>query len=172
MSDRDLAAYLAIQSPRALLSLQLAAIAELRRRGVIRTKNAVGDYGELLAKLSLGLTLTNNSNAGHDAEGPDGHRYQVKARHVTRANPSLQLGSFKNLPNRKFDTAIGVLFNEDFSIFRAALIPYERVVAISTPHGEGYWRCYLRPQVLDLPDVRDVTNEFRHAAEQVEAAMG
>lgn len=59
---------LATLSVHELLSLQADAIDELKKRGVLRTKNnPVGDYAEWLVSHALNLTLAKNSSAGYDA---------------------------------------------------------------------------------------------------------
>ena len=74
-----------------LLALSRAILAELRRRGVIRTGNApAGDYAELLVRVATGGELAANSQKSWDVKTPDGERLQVKARVVT--NPK-RLGS-------------------------------------------------------------------------------
>jgi hypothetical protein len=67
-----------------LLSLSRAILAELRRRGVIRTGNApAGDYAALLVQRATRGELAPNSQKSWDVRAPDGERLQVKARVVT-----------------------------------------------------------------------------------------
>ncbi len=63
-----------------------------------------------------------------DAVGPDGTRYQIKGRRMTRHNKSRQLSAIRNLGGSHFDVIAGVLFNEDYSVLRAALVPRSVVV--------------------------------------------
>ena len=108
-----------------LLQAHANVIAELRRRGVLRTKsNPVGDYAEWLVSNSLGLTLEGNSAAGYDATDAKGVRYQIKARRVTPDNKSRQLSAIRNLESADFDVLIGVLFDADFSVTGAYQVPH------------------------------------------------
>ena len=113
-------------SVKELLSLYAHSLEELRRRGAVRsTNNPAADYAEFLVSKALGLSVAGKSNSGFDATGPDGSRYQIKARRITRHNSSRQLSFIRGLgeDKRPFDHLAGVLFNEDFSVLRACLVP-------------------------------------------------
>lgn len=59
-------------------------LAELRRRGVLRTNNPpAGDYAEWLIRKALGGALAPNSEKSHDVTLDDGQPVQVKARVVS-----------------------------------------------------------------------------------------
>ena len=83
-----------------LLNLYSQVLRELRERGVIRTKNLVGDIAEGLVASRLGLVLATSSNAGYEALDPNGMRYQVKSRLPTPENPSTELGAIRKLDKR------------------------------------------------------------------------
>jgi hypothetical protein len=159
---------LAAESAPALLALYAAIVEELHGRGVVRsTNNPVGDYAEYLTARAFGLSLVANSSSGYDAVSPDGVRYQVKSRRLTARNPSRQLSFFHGLqpPGDPFDVLVAVLFDEEFSVTRAALVP----VATVREHAVyvGYvnaWRLILRDPVWALPGVEDVTDRIREAA--------
>ncbi len=152
-----------------LLLLYATVLGELRERGVIRsTNNPVADYSEWLAARALDLRLSPPSVAGYDAVGPDGTRYQVKGRRLTPANRSRQLSAIRGFgaPDvEPFDYLIGILYNFDFTVQRAALIPVTAVRELSTwtAHVNG-WRFILRDTVWGRPDVIDVTEQVRGAA--------
>lgn len=118
-------------SVRELLRLSAAAHGELRSRAVIRTSNATGDYAEHLFASAFGWSLEANSNAGFDAVH-DGIRYQVKSRRVLTHNPSRQLGEFGSFEAQRFDVLAGVIFHDDYSVHRAALVPFDVVRRRST----------------------------------------
>jgi hypothetical protein len=157
---------LASATPAQLLAQYAGILAELRRRGIVRSANSpVGDYTEHLVATALGLDLAANSTAGYDAVGRDGARYQIKGRRLTRANPSRQLGALRDLHGRHFDFLAGVLFAEDFAVARACLIPPGVVEREATyiAHTNS-WRLMLRDALWAQPGVRDITDVVRDAA--------
>jgi hypothetical protein len=157
----DLASFL----PRELLTLQSAAMGELRRRNVVRTNNApIGDYAELLFAMAFGWSLSSNSASGYDAIDNNNKSYQIKCRRITAENPSRQLSALRRLDSRPFDYLAAVLFDVDFEITRAAIIPHEIVVsnATFTPHVNAH-RFILRDSVWDLAGVSDVTSMLKRS---------
>lgn len=151
-----------------LLALYADVLTELRARNVIRsTNNPVADYSEWLVAKAFGFTLASKSVAGYDMEAPDGTRYQVKGRRPTAENPSRQLSFIRGFrgPTEPFDYMVGILFNPNFTVMRAAQIPVADVheLAVHTPHVNG-WRFILRDSVWDRPGVIDVTEPLQRAA--------
>ena len=109
-----------------LLRTRGAVIAELRRRGVVRTNNSpVGDYTEWLVCQRMGLHAQGNSQKAFDAVDAECIRYQIKGR-VSGEN-SVQFSAIRNLDQHGFDVVIAVIFNEDYSVRRALKIPYDVV---------------------------------------------
>jgi hypothetical protein len=107
-----------------LLLAYVAVMAELRRRGIIRSSNnPVADYAEGLIARSLNLTLAGRSAAGYDAVDSQGLKYQIKGRRLTPENPSTQLSHIRRLESRPFDVLAAVIFDVNFSVDYAALIP-------------------------------------------------
>lgn len=143
-----------------LLQFHGAVIDELKRRGVVRSKNnPTGDYAEWLAATRLGLMLESNSAKGFDATDSQGLRYQIKGRRVTLDNPSTQLGVIRNLEEKDFDFLLAVIFDADWRVLRAARIPHRTVENLATfrKHQNGHIM-HLRPAVLGIPDVEDITD--------------
>jgi hypothetical protein len=98
---------------------------ELRKRGILRSaNNPTGDLSGYLFCKAFGWNQAGNSHANVDAIGADGTRYQIKGRRVTRFNNSRQLSAIRDLKGGHFDFIAGVLFNEDYTVMRAALIPH------------------------------------------------
>jgi hypothetical protein len=96
-----------------LLDLWGRVMAVLRIRGIVRSSNSpIADFAETLVAKLLNLSLVAGSNASYDAVAPDGKRYQIKARRVTKANPSRQLSAIRNLDKDGFDFLIAVVFDE------------------------------------------------------------
>jgi hypothetical protein len=88
-----------------LLSFSRGILAELRRRGVIRTGNApAGDYAELLVQRATDGELAPNSQKSWDVLTSEGERLQIKARVVTdprkRGERQLSVGEQLDLQER------------------------------------------------------------------------
>lgn len=152
-------------STRELFALFVAALNELKNRGVTRsTNNPIADYTELLFQHALGLKLNTKSTKGHDAIDGNGLKYEIKGRRVTAHNSSRQLSSLRALEKKHFDLLGAALFNEDFSVLKACLVPHEQVLKCSTysAHTNG-WIFHLRDHVWGLPGVIDVTAKLQQA---------
>lgn len=157
-----------------LLALYGSILTVLRERGITRSENSpVGDYAEHLASVAFGLTLINNSAVGYDGVDAHGVRYQVKGRRITRWNRSRQLSAIRGLAadHAPFDMLLGILFDGEFRVWRAALVPLS-VVRLRAKRQEhvNAWRLMLTEPVWALPGVADVTDRVRAAAEALEAA--
>jgi hypothetical protein len=150
-------------TPSQLLLLHTKIADELRGRGITRSSNnPTGDLAEYLFCKAFGWRQANNSQANVDALGPDGTRYQIKGRRITRFNKSRQLSAIRDMAGSHFDYLAGVLFAEDFTVFRAALIPHavalERATFVQRTNSH---RFLLRDGIWQASEVRDVTSEFR-----------
>lgn len=86
----------------------------------------------------------------------------MKCRRLTRYNNSHQLSAIRNLEKAHFDFLAGVLFNEDFSVMRAALIPSQVVKdhAAFVKHTNA-WKFVLRDSIWTLPGVEDITERLQ-----------
>jgi hypothetical protein len=160
--------------PEDLLALFARIVDELLSQGVVRsTNNPVADYSEYLTARAFGLTLVANSSIGFDAIGDDDVRYQVKARRLTARNGSRQLGFIRGLETDEdpFDVLVGILFNADFTVLRAATVPIEVVRArVARIDYVNAWRLVLTDAVWSVPGVEDVTDRIRAAASAPAAA--
>lgn len=155
---------LATLSVHELLSLQADAIDELKKRGVLRTKNnPVGDYAEWLVSHALNLTLAKNSSAGYDAlsQSEPNKRVQIKARRVTPNNRSRQLGVIRNLETKDFDDLVAVIFNELYEIEEAVSIPHAVISEYSSfrAHVNGHV-LHIRGALLTDARVRNIRAEL------------
>lgn len=152
-----------------LLKLTVQIKTELRNRHVLRSENSpTGDWAEYLFCEAFGWEQMPNSVKGYDATDSDGRRYQIKSRRLHRRNASRQLSALRNLQQKPFDILAGLLFNEDYSVFRAALIPYELIPArirVSRHTNSALFK--LHDAIWDLPDVMDVTVKMRQTALQL-----
>ena len=146
-----------------LLALYARLAEELRTRGITRSANSpTGDLAEYLFCKAFGWKQTGNSHANVDAIGSDGTRYQIKGRRITRYNNSRQLSAIRDLGGGHFDFIAGVLFNEHYTVMRAALIPHsiavERATFVERTNSHKF---LLHDDVWIAPGVRDVTTELR-----------
>lgn len=148
-----------------LLSLYAHVVEELRRRGVTRSSNnPVADYAEHLCEKALSLTRTAKSAKGFDATDSAGTRYQIKGRRLTSHNASRQLGVLRELKENPFDYLAGVLFREDFQVWKACLVPITEVRANSDYIARtNSWRFLLRDSVWNLPGVVDISSKVAAA---------
>ena len=156
--------------PKELLSLYARVLDELRRQGIIRsTNNPAADYAEHLVSRALRLEIAGKSNAGYDAIDSNNERYQIKGRRITSHNKSRQLSFIRGLEEgkRPFEYLAGVLFAEDFPIFRACVIPLDAVRLHSkhVPHVNG-WRFVLHDKIWALPNVKDITDNLKEHAKR------
>src|SRR5438552_10381408 len=145
MESRDLGSRaqpvdLARESVGDLLALSREILAELRRRGVIRSGNApVGDYAELLVQRATAGELAPGSQHSYDVTTPDNVRFQVKARVVTdpKTRSERELSVFRSWD---FDAAVVVLFDDAFRVWRAARLPVDTLKAAASfsEHVRGY----------------------------------
>lgn len=150
-------------TPPQLLSLHASVADELRARGITRSaNNPTGDLAEYLFCKAFGWKQADNSHPNVDAVDSEGVRYQVKGRRMTRYNKSRQLSAIRDLDGGHFDFLAGVLFNEDYTVLRAALIP--RAIAVERATFVEYTNSHkfmLRDDVWNAPGVRDVTENLR-----------
>ncbi|PDQ21480.1 hypothetical protein CN311_08850 [Mesorhizobium sanjuanii] len=138
---------------------------ELRDRGVVRSaNNPTGDLAEYLFCRALGWRQAPNSERGYDATGPDGTRYQIKARRIHRRNKSRQLSAIRDIEGGHFHVLAAVLFDDDFRVMKAALVPVGLVVEHSTfVKRTNSNKFIMRDDVWNAPGVRDVTAEIAAA---------
>ena len=140
-----------------LLALYSDVMGELRQREIIRTaNNPIGDIAEYLFCDAFGWMQEPNSSKSFDAVGDDGTRYQIKGRRIHAHNKSRQLGAIRDLEG--FDVLAAVLFDDDFQVMRAALIPADvvkkRASYVARTNSN---RFMLQDVVWQEPGVQDVT---------------
>ncbi len=145
-------------------------LAELRRRGVVRSNNApAGDYAEWLAARGLGGALADNSSVkSYDITLPSGERVQVKARVVSE--PPIA-GQLQTSPFRSWDfelAAFVLLRDTDYQVQRATLVPVEvvRENGRHVSHVNGHI-VHMNGKILDHPSAVDITARLRNAAENL-----
>lgn len=148
-----------------LLRLNGDILNELRRRKILTTLNApLGDYAESLFRQAFGWSAAENSTKGFDAVDASGLRYQIKARRLHTKNKSRQLGAIRRLDEENFHVLGAVLFKDDYTVLRAALIPHAVVFQHATyVEATNSWKFILRDSVWDAPKVKDCTAELLKA---------
>ena len=145
-------------SVKELLQLNSSIIDELKSRKIVRTKNnPVGDYTEWLVAKNLGLELAGNSSAGYDGIDPEGKKIQIKGRRITAENKSRQLSGIRKLEERDFDQLAAVIFDENYDVIDAVLIPHEVVREYATyrSHVNAHI-LHLKGPILNDPRVKDI----------------
>ncbi len=151
------------ETAQGLLKAYCEILRELRRRKLIRSTNSpVADVAETLVALALKLQLVEGSTAGYDAIGSDGLRYEIKGRRITSENKSRQLSFIRGLDKDHFDFLVGVLFDEDFQILKACIIPRSIVQKLAkyVKHVNG-WRLILADSVWHEAGVQDMSETLR-----------
>jgi hypothetical protein len=150
-----------------LLAGYAVSLAELRRRGVVRSNNApAGDYAEWLVARALGGTLADTfSEKSWDIRLTTNERVQVKTRVVS---VPTRPGQLQTSPFRSWDFELAVfllLRAEDYTVARAALVP----VAVVIEHGR--WRQHVNGHVVMMnarllghPQATDITALLNQAA--------
>jgi hypothetical protein len=150
-----------------LFSMYAAIADELRQRGIMRTSNnLVGDLAEYLFSQAMGWKLSDNSQCGYDAEHTEGIQrttFQIKGRRLTPQNPSRQLGALRDLElDGSFDYLAAVLFNPDYTVQRAIILPRQQVLQASTfIERTNSHKFHLLDSAWDLPGAQDVTDRLR-----------
>jgi len=150
---------------RQLLELHCTVMETLRERGVVRSSNnPVADYTEMLVARALNATLAVGSQAGFDAVGQDGTRYQIKGRRLTAANKSTQLSALRNLASNPFDQLAAVVYNSTLNVEYAALIPLQVVKKLGRfrLHTNAH-TLHFRRSILNEPGVVDITSQIVRA---------
>ncbi|PCK84369.1 hypothetical protein CPT32_24285 [Rhizobium sophoriradicis] len=144
-----------------LLTMHAAIMEELRGRNVLRSaNNPTGDLAEYLFCAAFGWQQAANSVKGYDALDGAGIRYQVKGRRIHQRNKSRQLSAIRDLDG--FDVLAVVLFDDDYQIVRAALIPAATVKekAVYIAHTNSH-KFLARDGVWEVSGVMDVTDRLR-----------
>ncbi|MCY3768830.1 MAG: hypothetical protein OXG56_05630 [Gammaproteobacteria bacterium] len=111
-----------------LLRLHVGISKQLRTRGIVRGENvSAGELAEFLFCRSYEWWTQANTHSekAFDAMDDEGKRYQIKGRRMHHRTRSRQLSAIRDL--EEFDMLAAVLFDHDYRVLRAALIPTEVV---------------------------------------------
>lgn len=144
-----------------LLMLHAAVMDELRSRGVLRSaNNPTGDLAEYLFCAAFGWHQAVNSVKGYDAVDEDGIRYQIKGRRIHQRSKSRQLSAIRDLDG--FDVLAVVLFDDNYQIVKAALVPATTVRqnSVYVAHTNSN-RFHAREALWSVAGVEDVTGKLK-----------
>ncbi|MCY3837693.1 MAG: hypothetical protein OXH09_03420 [Gammaproteobacteria bacterium] len=148
-------------SIRGLLSLQGATLSELRRRGVLRSGNSPpGDFAEYLFCRAFSWNQAPKSEKGYDATDGEGRHYQIKSR---MENPTRSR-ELSTVHPEGFDFLAAVLFDREYDVLRAAIVPSKVVEELTTLPRR---RFTLSDRVWDIDGVVDVTKKLRRLANRL-----
>ncbi len=155
-----------------LLSLHAGIMEELRCRDVVRSaNNPTGDLAEFLFCRAFSWQQAENSERGFDASDSRCTRYQIKGRRLHRRNKSRQLSAIRDFDG--FDTLAAVLFDDEYRVSRAALIPNavvrERCKFVRHTNSHKFM---LTDDVWDDERVTDVTEKLQTAESGVLGMAG
>lgn len=101
-----------------------------------------------------------NNKKGYDASDTQGHKYEIKARRITERNRSRQLSAIRDLDS--FHFLAGCIFDHDYRVIRAAIIPAEIVAEhASFVKRTNSYKFFLRDNIWLLDNVQDVTTQLQ-----------
>ena len=114
---------------------RLAAIDNLIRLGVVRSRVLVGDLGERIAADFYGVELAPAFTAGHDLVDPDGRRVQVKTLRGTPEGPRTIIGELRG----EFDVLLAIRLNFDYTPSEAIEVPSQVAREFVGKNGKVGW---------------------------------
>lgn len=131
---------------------------ELKRRGIIRSKNIVGDLGEHIAirryNSTSGLPKLQAAPPGTqnvDALSRNGDRYSIKSitGNVTGVFYGLPTKGSDEIPEKKFEFVIVVIFNDDYTVKRIVELTWMQFLKHKRWHSRmGAWNLPINKEVL------------------------
>jgi hypothetical protein len=128
----------------------------MRERGVLRSKNVVGDPAENECRARFRLELQPRSARGIDAVDQNGVRYQIKARWLTPENRSHELGAIRDIEKKPFDILLAVFFEGLLELDGIWSVPREVVADARFVARTNSTKFVLTPAVKRDPRVRKV----------------
>lgn len=117
--DADVATDLRLLNTHDIVNLWADSTAEMKRRGIVRTRNVIGDLAETIAEAHLHGTRGSFSNKGWDLTTPDGERVQVKG--LWRTSPTRT--KLSAIRDSDYDWLMVIVFGPRFDLFGAFKAP-------------------------------------------------
>jgi len=147
-----------------LFALHSSIMSELRRRELVRTaNNAVADLGELLFCTGLGWQRQDKQGKDIDAVTQNNERVQIKSRRMTRDKDASRSGTIRD--KNGWDLVALAMFNPDFSLKRAVIIPRDIALQhLRWSNRQQGWYISLTKTFWSEPDLIDVSDTLRTAA--------
>ncbi len=151
------------QGPLDLLDTYACVLHGLRRFGVVRSFNhPVGDVAEYWVSQNLGWSLMPPSHKSYDAVDAAGLRYQIKARWRTRDGRTPRMCVQLTDPPF-FDFLVGVVFDQDFHVDYAAILPVDLVRGLCRRDGGSCSGQLSFPRrILRMQGVRSITDRLQY----------
>ena len=138
-----------------LLKATDKAIERLNDLEVVTTRNKpLGDFAEWLVNKCFGLTPAPVGKKGYDATGDNGKRYQIKA---CRPDKSPKFSPLRQINDCDF--VIAVVFNDDYSVRSAVLIPRRAFKRVAPNNGNIQWNTIRKPAADD--GLKDITRKLQ-----------
>ncbi len=141
---------------RELLVAYLYAMERLRPYGI----ESIADFAEFLFASALGGERVGRGKKGHDVIVPKMGRVQVKERRLPADGRKEERLHLKNMECSSCDFLGAVIFENDFGIKKATLVPHKIVwqVILRHPDPERKVRFDL---IAGLPGAEDMTERLR-----------
>lgn len=145
---------------RLLLMQQLGLIrAALRKYGI----RAASDYAEVLVAEALqGKRVLSRVTKGHDVTSPVYGRVEVKCRQLPADGRMEERVEVSPSKETGFDFLAIVIFNVDFTVKGATLMPYAAVWDLVV---HQHYNRISYPQAMLIDNALDITRDVRKAAE-------
>ena len=125
-----------------IIQLYPKILKELKKRGVIRTKNFIGDIGEFLAIEGYNkntnvpnLERADAGTEGYDAISQDGTRYQIKAASGSSTGVFHGVDESAEEGEQKFEYAVVVRFDDDYASASILEINWNQFLEIKRWHS-------------------------------------
>lgn len=141
------------KTPLELLKLHGEILQELKRQGVVKTRNQpIADYSKWLVRTRLNLKEVKNPNEKYDAYDNSGIKYLVRSRQVIGDNLAL-FSVIRKIEERNFDYVVVITYDEEYKIADAYKIPID--ILIKEVDYNDYQNGYIiKLRDLDLNDKR------------------
>lgn len=112
---------------------------EMRARGLIQSTNKpiIGDYAEVLVARALAAERPSGPDTGVDLVTKEGTTVQVKARRDPTDGQATHF-DITNLDDRRFESFVGILFAEDFTVRGAWQMRWELINELARPSGRKH----------------------------------
>jgi len=154
-----------------LLGLYSGVLDELYDRNILRTaNNPAADYAEYLVAKALSLTPAAKSTKGYDATDEHGNKYEIKARRLTHRSHPTRFSAIRKLEENHFDYLVAVLFEENFLVHRARVLPKSYITkkAFWQDHVSG-WILSIDEELWNTKVGEDITSKLREIQRNMEA---